>query len=39
MRSGRGLSEFPLLGHIYDLITKNITVDIPWKSFEGESAV
>lgn len=33
-RSGVDLSKFPLLCHIYDMITKNITVDVPWKHFE-----
>lgn len=31
---GENLSKFPLLCHIYDMITKNITVDVPWKKFE-----
>ena len=31
---GENLSKFPLLCHIYDMITKNITVDVPWKRFE-----
>lgn len=31
---GEDLSKFPLLCHIYDMITKNITVDVPWKNFE-----
>lgn len=33
-RRGEDLSEFPLLCHIYDMITKNITADVPWTSFE-----
>ena len=33
-RSGADLSDFPLLCHIYDMITKNITVDVPWQRFE-----
>lgn len=33
-RRGEDLSKFPLLCHIYDMITNNITVDVPWKSFE-----
>ena len=33
-RQGADLSQFPLLSHIYDMITKNITVDVPWKDFE-----
>ena len=28
------MSAFPLLNHIYDMITKNITVDVPWEHFE-----
>ncbi len=28
------ISRFPLLSHIYDMITKGITVNIPWKKFE-----
>ena len=28
------LAKFPLLCHIYDMITKGITVNIPWKCFE-----
>ena len=35
-KSGRDLSEFPLLCHIYDMITKGITVNIPWESFVKE---
>lgn len=31
---GEDLTKFPLLCHIYDMITKNITVDVPWNSFE-----
>lgn len=31
---GENLSKFPLLCHIYDMITKNITIDVPWKRFE-----
>ena len=31
---GENLSKFPLLCHIYDMITKNITVNVPWKRFE-----
>ena len=31
---GENLSKFPLLCHIYDMITKNITVDVPWKRIE-----
>ena len=30
----KDLSKFPLLCHIYDMITKNTTIDVPWKSFE-----
>jgi len=26
--------DFPLLLHIYDIISKNINVDVPWKAFE-----
>ena len=33
-RRGEDLSKFPLLCHIYDMITNNITVDVPWNSFE-----
>ena len=33
-RSNKDLSKFPLLCHIYDMITKNITVDVPWEKFE-----
>ena len=33
-RSDTDLSNFPLLCHIYDMITKNITVDVPWDHFE-----
>lgn len=33
-RRGKDLSKFPLLCHIYDMITKNITADVPWESFE-----
>ena len=31
---GVDLAEFPLLSHIYDMITKGITVDVPWSKFE-----
>lgn len=35
-KSGKDLSEFPLLRHIYDMITKGITVNIPWENFVKE---
>jgi len=28
-----GENDFPLLLHVYDIITKDVSVDIPWKSF------
>lgn len=34
IRQGIDLSAFPLLNHIYDMITKGITVDVPWEKFE-----
>lgn len=33
-KSGADLGKFPLLGHIYDMITKGITVNVPWEAFE-----
>ncbi|MBE7059875.1 MAG: glycerol-3-phosphate dehydrogenase [Ruminococcaceae bacterium] len=32
-KNGKNLEEFPLLCHIYDMITKGITVDVPWDKF------
>ncbi len=33
-RQGVSLDKFPLLSHIYDMIEKGITVNIPWDKFE-----
>lgn len=33
-KRGYDIGKFPLLSHIYDMITKGITVDIPWNAFE-----
>lgn len=34
-KSGKAdLTQFPLLAHIYDMITGKITVNIPWRLFE-----
>lgn len=32
--AGEDIGKFPLLSHIYDMITKGITVNIPWSEFE-----
>ncbi len=32
--SGKALDKFPLLSHIYDMITTGITVNVPWDKFE-----
>ncbi len=33
-KSNNNVEKFPLLQHIYDIITKGITVDVPWEKFE-----
>ncbi len=33
-KQGVSLNDFPLLSHIYDMIEKGITVNIPWNKFE-----
>lgn len=35
-KQGIGTYRFPLLNHIYSMITENVTVNIPWKSFEED---
>ena len=35
-KQGLGTKSFPLLNHIYSMITENITVNVPWKSFEED---
>jgi len=35
VNKGVDLKQFPLLNHIYDMITKGITVDVPWSQFEN----
>ena len=34
-----GTDRFPLLNHIYSMITENVTVNIPWKFFEEEEKI
>ena len=34
-----GPDRFPLLNHIYSMITENVTVNIPWKFFEEEEKI
>ncbi len=34
-KQGLSLDMFPLLSHIYDMIEKGVTVNIPWQKFES----
>ncbi len=33
-RQGEDLNQFPLLNHIYQMITEGVTVNVPWHAFE-----
>jgi len=35
IHQGVNLKEFPLLNHIYQMITEGITVDVPWNQFDN----
>ena len=34
-----GMDRFPLLNHIYSMIKEDITVNIPWTSFEEDEKI